>query len=81
MNQVLSKIASGWRGMTGTAAGATAALGMLVAACALVAMAAPRASAQLQTDALRQLIARAPVTSKIIVASDPYDEVDDGPGT
>jgi hypothetical protein len=65
MNSLLSR----WRALTGTASAATAGLGLLVLACVLVAMAGPRASAEMQTKAARQIIARAPADTKAVVAT------------
>jgi putative ABC transport system permease protein len=68
MNRLISRLGVRWRALTGTASAATAGLGLLVLACVLVAMAGPRASAQMQTRAAQQIIAQAPADSKVVVA-------------
>ena len=67
---------SRWRALAGTGSG----LALLVLICSFVAMAGPRASAQLQTTAVRQLVAQTPAMSKVIVATGSYNEVQQGPG-
>jgi len=69
MNRLASRLSGRWRALTGTASAATAGLGLLMLACVLVAMAGPRASAQMQTRAVRQIIAQASADSKAVVAT------------
>jgi putative ABC transport system permease protein len=63
------KVANGWRRLTGSASGAAIAFGVLALACALAAVAGPRASAQLRTSAFRQLVASTPALTKTIVGT------------
>lgn len=56
-----------WRRLVGTASGITIGFGVLVLACALVAVAGPRASEQLRTSAFRQILAREPALDTTIV--------------
>jgi putative ABC transport system permease protein len=67
---------AGWRASVGTASAATFGLGLLLFACVLVAMAGPRANTQLQTNAVRQLIAQTPPAQKVIEASIPYSQAE-----
>jgi putative ABC transport system permease protein len=69
VNRLLSRLRGRWRALTGTASAATAGLGLLVLACVLVAMAGPRASAQMQTNAVRQMIRHATADTKAVVAT------------
>jgi putative ABC transport system permease protein len=62
-------VASGWRRLTGSASGTVIAFGVLALACALAAVAGPRASAQLRTSAFRQLVASTPALTKTIVGT------------
>jgi putative ABC transport system permease protein len=78
MRNALSRLASRWRMLTGSAAGATVGLAVLVFVCAFVAMAGPRASEQLQTNTLRQVIAQTPATKKIIIGAEAYAVVSNG---
>jgi putative ABC transport system permease protein len=55
--------------LTGTAAGASAVLAVLVIASVFVAMALPRASVSFRTRALRQVVAATPPTGRAMVAS------------
>jgi len=63
------RAASGWRRLTGAASGTALAFGVLALACAFVAVAGPRTSAQLRTSAFRQLAASAPALNKTIVGT------------
>lgn len=74
MIRVGAVIARRWAAMTGAASAATVGLGLLVLACACVAMAGPRADARLQTDAIRRLVAQAAPDTKAIVATEPFTE-------
>jgi putative ABC transport system permease protein len=69
MTFLVSRLRGRWRALTGSASAATAGLGLLVLACVLVAMAGPRASAQMQTNAVRKIIAQAPADTKAVVAA------------
>ena len=73
MTGLLSRMTGSWR-TAGTAAAATVGLGLLTFACVLVAAAGPRADTQLQTNAVRQLIARTPTDAKVIEATIPYSQ-------
>ena len=59
-----------WRRLTGSAAATTAAFGLLVCACAVIAVAGPRASAELRTNAFRQLAAGTSPISKTVIGTD-----------
>lgn len=74
MSRVTGRIARRWRAVTGAASAATIGLGFLVLGCAGVAMAGPRSSTELQTDAARQVIAQSPPIDKVMVATEPYTE-------
>jgi putative ABC transport system permease protein len=63
-------IAARWRRFTGSAAVTTFAFGLLVCMCVLVAVAGPRASTHLRTNAFRELVARAPALDKTVVGTD-----------
>jgi len=56
-----------WRTLTGSASTAVAAFALLAFGCALLAVAGPRASAELRTSAFRQLVARTPAAEKTII--------------
>jgi len=58
-----------WRALTGTAPTATVALGLLACACTTMAVAGPRAAAQLRTTAFRQYVASAPAAEKAVVGT------------
>lgn len=74
MTRATAAIRRHWRAATGAASAATVGLGLLVLACAGVAMAGPRAGVRLQTDAVQQLIAQTPPDGKVIVATEPFSE-------
>ncbi len=76
MRGLLNRMTGRWRISAGTASAATIGLGLLLFACVLVATAGPRANTQLQTNAVRQLIAGTPVDKKIIDASVPYTQAE-----
>jgi len=59
-----------WRRLTGSAAATTVAFSLLVCACALIAVAGPRASAELRTNAFRQLVASTPAVAKAVIGTD-----------
>ena len=59
-----------WRRLTGSAATTTVAFGLLVCACTLIAVAGPRANAQLRTDAFRQLAASTSALDKAVIGTD-----------
>ena len=69
MSRLLSLLGHRWRELTGSASAAAVGLGLLVLACVLVAMAGPRASARMQTNAVRQIVAQAPADTKAVVAT------------
>ena len=69
IRHLAGRVVARWRALTGSASGAAAALGLLVCLCTLLAVAAPRATAQVRTDALRHLIATAPATDKAVIGS------------
>ena len=71
-------VANGWRRLTGSASGTAIAFGVLALACALAAVAGPRASAQLRTSAFRQLVASTPALSKTIVGTVNAGSIDFG---
>jgi putative ABC transport system permease protein len=60
---------AGWLALTGSASTAAAALGLLVCLCTLLAVAGPRATDQLRTGALRQLLANAPASDKAVIGT------------
>ena len=76
MSGALSRMTDSWRTAAGTAPAATVGLGLLLLACVLVAAAGPRANTQLQTNAVRQLLARTPANAKVIEASIPYSQAE-----
>ncbi len=63
------RMRASWRLLTGTGAGASAALGLLVVGCVFLAVAGPRASLLLRTRALHQLTAAAPPGSQAVTAA------------
>jgi putative ABC transport system permease protein len=63
------RVASGWRRLTGAASATAVAFCLLACAGGLVAVAGPRASAQLRTHALRQLAAAAPALGAAVVGN------------
>jgi putative ABC transport system permease protein len=67
--RLAARAASGWRRLTGSASGTAIAFGLLALACALAAVAGPRASAQLRTNAFRQLVASAPPLDNVIIGT------------
>jgi putative ABC transport system permease protein len=81
MSRVTGGIARRWRAVTGAASAATIGLGFLVLGCAGVAMAGPRASTELETNAVRQLIAQNPPDAKAFVAMEPFTEAVPPAGT
>ncbi len=64
-----SQAVAWWRALTGSASTAVAALGLLVCLCTLLAVVGPRATAQVRTDAYRQVIATAYATDKVVIGS------------
>jgi putative ABC transport system permease protein len=62
-------VASGWRRLTGAASATAVAFCLLACACGLVAVAGPRASAQLRAHALRQLVIAAPALATAVVGT------------
>ena len=70
--------ARGWRRLTGSASGTTIAFGVVALACALAAVAGPRASAQLQTKAFQQLVTSTPALNKTIVGTIDTGSLADG---
>ncbi len=75
MTRLTAGIGRRWRAATGAASAATIGIGLLVLGCAGVAMAGPRAGAQMQTNAVRQLVAQTPPAAEVVEASDGYDGV------
>ena len=67
--RLTGRAAHGWRRLTGSASGTAIAFGVVTLACALAAVAGPRASAQLRTSAFKQLVASAPALNKTIVGT------------
>ncbi len=76
MSGLMSRVTGRWKISAGTASAATVGLGLLLFICVLVAMAGPRANAQLQTNAVRQLVARTPPDGKVVEASVPYSQAE-----
>jgi putative ABC transport system permease protein len=76
MSALLSRLTGSWRTATGTASAATFGIGLLLFGCVLLAMAGPRFSTQLQTNAVRQVIARTPIDDRDIQATASYAQVD-----
>ncbi len=74
MTGARGKPAPGWRMLTGTGTGASVALGLLVLATVFVAVALPRASAALRTDALRQTLRGLPVGAATVTAGIDYGD-------
>lgn len=64
------RFAAWWRRLTGSAAATTVAFGLLILACTFIAVAGPRASAELRTDAFRQLVAKTAPVNKTVVGTD-----------
>lgn len=69
MTRLIRRAAARWRALAGTAPAAAVALGLLVFACTLLAVAGPAAAAQLRTGAFRQYIATAPAAAKEVTGS------------
>ena len=63
------RLRAGLTMLTGTAAGASALLAVLVLACVFVAVALPRASVSFRTRALHQIVANTPPTGRAFVAT------------
>jgi putative ABC transport system permease protein len=63
------RVARGWRRQTGAASATAVAFCLLAGACGLVAVAGPRASAQLRAHALRQLVAAAPALDTAVIGT------------
>jgi putative ABC transport system permease protein len=76
MTTLLRRVTGSWKTSAGTASAATVSLGLLLFACVLLALAGPRFGVQLQTNAVRQVIARTPVAEKVIQATAPYAQAD-----
>ena len=62
-------IAAHWRALTGSASAAPVALGLLACLGTLLAVAGPRAGAEMRTAAFRNFIAAAPATEKAVIGS------------
>lgn len=71
----MARVARRWRAATGAASAATIGLGLLLLACAGVAMAGPRTGANMQTNAIRHLVAHTAPDAKVIVASQGFTQV------
>ncbi|MGB6455744.1 MAG: hypothetical protein WBH47_14805, partial [Streptosporangiaceae bacterium] len=69
LHHLAASLALWWRPLTGAASAASVALGLLACLCTMLAVAGPRAAAELRTSALRQLIAAAPAADKAVLAS------------
>jgi putative ABC transport system permease protein len=69
MRQLGGRPGAWWRALTGSASAATAALGLLACLCTLLAVIGPRATAQVRTTAVRQLIATAPAINKAVIGT------------
>lgn len=69
MRRLVVPLAAWWRALAGSASVAAVALGLLACLCTLLAVAGPRAAAQLRTTAFRQFIAGAPALDKDVVGS------------
>ncbi len=76
MSTLLRRVTGSWKTSAGTASAATVSLGLLLFACVLLALAGPRFGAQLQTNAVRQVITRSPIADKVIQATAPYAQAD-----
>ena len=76
MSTLVRRVTGSWKTSAGTASAATVSLGLLLFACVLLALAGPRFSAQLQTDAVRQVIARAPIAAQVVQATAPYAQAE-----
>jgi putative ABC transport system permease protein len=70
------RVRAAWKMLTGTGAAASAGLGVLVFACVLVAVAAPRQSLDLQTRALRHSFAASPALTRSVVGTISYNDFD-----
>jgi putative ABC transport system permease protein len=64
-----ARVAAGWRRLTGSASATAVGFCLLACACAVVAVAGPRASAQVRTNAFRQLAAATPAIDKTVVGT------------
>ena len=73
-----SRMVARWRELTGSASTGTLAFGLLACACTLVAMAGPRASAELRTNAFRQLVAQTPALERTVIGSADDDTLSAG---
>ena len=72
MTTLLRRVTGSWKTGAGTASAATVSLGLLLFACVLLALGGPRFSAQVQTNAVRHVMAQTPVAEKVIEATAPY---------
>ena len=62
-------LVSRWRLITGSASATAVAFCVVAFACSLVALAGPRAGAQLRTNAFRQIVAATPAANKTVVGT------------
>jgi len=69
IRRIRIQVSAWWRALTGSASTVVAALGLLVCLSALLAVAGPRAAAEIRTDAFRQLVATSPATDKAVIAT------------
>jgi putative ABC transport system permease protein len=58
-----------WRALTGSASTAAVALSLLACLCTLLAVIGPRATAQVRTTAVRQLVKTAPAINKAVIGT------------
>jgi putative ABC transport system permease protein len=69
MRRLSGRTPGWWRVLTGSASTSAVALGILLCLFTLLAVAGPRADAQLRTIAFRHVVATAPATDKAVVGS------------
>ena len=69
MRRLGGRSAAWWRALTGSASTAAVALSLLACLCTLLAVVGPRATAQVRTTAVRQLVATAPVINKAVIGT------------
>jgi putative ABC transport system permease protein len=63
------RAAAWWRALTGSASTAAVALSLLACLCTLLAVIGPRATAQVRTTAVRQLVKTAPAINKAVIGT------------
>jgi putative ABC transport system permease protein len=72
------RLGARWRALTGSGSATTVAFGVLASAGVLVALAGPRASAELSTNAFRDQVAQTPAIAKTVIGTDTDSDLSAG---